>query len=60
MNVKKRKRGYVLLTRKLRAYAQYLKSKEKISKEEYREIRKKIRARYFKSKAQLKDFVESE
>ncbi|MEM4330962.1 MAG: 50S ribosomal protein L19e [Candidatus Pacearchaeota archaeon] len=56
-SIKKRvvdkKREYIIITRKLRAYLKYLKNKKEISKEKYYELRKKIRAHAFKSKKQL-------
>lgn len=48
-----RKQSYVKLTRKLRDYIKNLKHREKISAEKYRETRKKIKARAFKSLARL-------
>jgi large subunit ribosomal protein L19e len=56
--VKKRKQEYVKITRKLRSYIKELTKQNKMDKEEYRDLRKKIRARNFKSKAQLKEFLE--
>ena len=56
--INKRKQEYVKTTRKLRDYIKELKKQEKISKEDCRELRKKIRARIFKSKAQLKEQLE--
>jgi large subunit ribosomal protein L19e len=55
--IKRRKQEYVKITRKLRGYIKELTKQEKIEKEEYRELRKKIRARTFKSKAQLKEYL---
>lgn len=55
--VNKRKKEYVTITRKLRNYAKELKNQEKISGEELKEIRKKIRNRDFKSKANLKNYI---
>lgn len=52
-----RKQKYVKLTRKLRAYVADLKEKGKLTPEETNEIRKKIRNKDFKSKAQLKTYV---
>lgn len=57
--VNKRKQIYVKITRKLRAYLQELKSKNKIERTIYKDIRKKIKIRAFKSKANLKEYVES-
>ncbi len=56
--VNKRKQEYVIITRKLRKYVADLKKKEELSREEVIEIRKKIRNRNFKSKANLKQYVE--
>ena len=54
--VGKRKKEYMILTRKLR---KYLKSSEarKLSKEHIVDMRKKIRNRVFKSKAHLKEHI---
>ncbi|MEK6935578.1 MAG: 50S ribosomal protein L19e [Nanoarchaeota archaeon] len=59
MKVNKRKQSYVKITRKLRAYLQELKSKNKIDRITYKDIRKKIKTRTFKSKANLKEYIES-
>jgi len=58
LKVNKRKQEYVIITRKLRAYASELKKQGKLTKEEVTEIRKKIRNRAFKSKANLKLYIE--
>ena len=55
--VNKRKKTYIILTRKLRKYAGSLKIQEKISLEEYRDLRKKIRNSFFKSKTHLKEYL---
>ncbi len=55
--VNKRKQEYVIITRKLRAFTAELKKQGKLSKEEVTEIRKRIRNRAFKSKANLKSYV---
>jgi len=55
--IKREKQEYVKLIRKLRAYIKNLRDKEKISKEDYREFRKKIRARVFRDLAHLKEAV---
>lgn len=57
--VNKRKQVYVKITRKLRAYLQELKSRNKIDRVIYKDIRKKIKTRAFKSKANLKEYIES-
>jgi large subunit ribosomal protein L19e len=56
--VKIRKQKYVKHTRKLRAYIKELKKQNKITDEDYKEIRKKIRTKAFRSKAQLKEQIE--
>ena len=56
--VNKRKQEYVIITRKLRAYTKELFNQGKLNKEEVKEIRKRIRNRAFKSKANLKLYVE--
>jgi len=50
-----RKREYITITRKLRAYVKALKQRGELSKEDFTEIRKQIRNRHFKSIAQLKE-----
>ncbi len=56
--VKKRKKNYVILTRKLRAYVSELKKRGELAKEEIKEIRKKIRNKDFRSKNNLKEYLE--
>jgi len=58
-NVYKRKKEYVKLTRKLRNYIKELKEKNKISNEKYKEVRKKIKMSEFKSKSNLKEYLET-
>jgi large subunit ribosomal protein L19e len=58
--VKRRKTDYVILTRKLRRYIKELKTQGKISNEEFREIRKKIRNKAYRSKSHLKDLIKSQ
>ncbi len=53
--VNKRKRLYVILTRKLRGYVSEI--REKLTDKEREDIRKKIRNKFFKSKAHLKDYI---
>jgi len=57
--VNNRKAEYVIITRKLRAFVRGAFRMGKINAEEKREIRKQIRARKFKSKRQLKEYLES-
>ena len=56
-NVNKRKQEYVILTRKLRKHVADGKKSGELSKEDVKEIRKKIRNRMFKSKAHLKEHI---
>jgi len=60
-NIKKkvntRKRDYVIMTRKLRAYVKSLRERGELSVEEAKDIRKKIRNKTFKSKANLRDYI---
>ena len=53
--VNKRKREYITMTRKSRAYLAELLSHDSLSKENYLILRKEIRARAFKSRANLKE-----
>ena len=55
--VNKRKKEYVIMTRKLRKYVAELKKQGKLSREEVIDIRKKIRNKFFKSKANLKNYI---
>jgi ribosomal protein L19E len=57
IKVKKRKQEYVKITRKLRGYLKELKKQEKISKEEEKDLRKKIRNRKFNSLSSLKAYL---
>lgn len=55
--VNRKKRDYVMLTRRLRTHAKSLKKRGQIDLEKYKDIRKKIKASRFKSKRHL---IESE
>lgn len=55
--VTKRKANYVIMTRKLRRHVKDLKSKGEMSSEEFKEIRKKIRNKAFKSKNHMKEYI---
>lgn len=55
--IKTRKSDYVTLTRKLRAYGLELKKKGELSEAEIKEIRKRIRNKAFRSKANLKEYI---
>lgn len=55
VNIKKRK--YMILTRKLRSFILRLKKKGIISLEDYRKLRKEIRAKQFRSKSHMKERI---
>lgn len=55
--VNKRKRRYVDTTRKMRAYLKGIDPSLKISKEEIKNIRKKIKNKEFRSKAHLRESI---
>lgn len=59
VHVNKRKQEYVKLTRKLRAYVADLQKSKVLSADEVKSIRKKIKNKDFKSKAQLKDYIQT-
>jgi len=52
-----RKKLYVIITRKLRRYIVELRKRGDISGKDFKEIRKKIRNKEFKSIAQLKEVI---
>lgn len=56
--IKKRKRNYIVLTRKLRRYISDIKKQGKVSSAVLKDIRKKIRNKTFKNKMQLKEQIE--
>lgn len=56
-NVNKRKRKYVILTRKLRKLLDEKKKRGEINKSKVKELRKKIRNKMFKSKAHMKEYM---
>ncbi|MGV8152085.1 MAG: 50S ribosomal protein L19e [Candidatus Nanoarchaeia archaeon] len=53
--INNRKQEYVKITRKLRNYIKQLRIQGKVNREKYREIRKKIKMRVYKSKAHLRE-----
>jgi ribosomal protein L19E len=57
--INKRKQEYVRITKKLRIYLKELKRSNAINRELYIELRKKLRNRYFKSKANLREYLEN-
>lgn len=56
--IKKRKYHYVKLVRKLRRYIKELRKHGKIDQKSYRDIRKKIKAKSFRDKNHLKEYIE--
>ena len=55
--VNTRKQDYVIMTRKLRGYVRELQKQGNLSREEIIEIRKRIRNKAYKSKANLKEYI---
>jgi len=55
--VSTRKQDYVIMTRKLRRYVSEMKKQGNVTHDEYKDIRKKIRNKAFKSKANLKEYI---
>ena len=55
--VKTRKSDYVIITRKLRRYIKELKIQGKLDAATFLDLRKKIRARTFKTKANLREHL---
>jgi large subunit ribosomal protein L19e len=55
--IKRRKQDYVKITRKLRKHVKGLKKKGEITREENIDLRKKIKARTFKSLGHLREAV---
>lgn len=56
--VNTRKKDYMTLTRKLRAYLSELKKQGRIDREKWLGLRKEIRARAFRSKSHMKERME--
>ncbi|MDP2947256.1 MAG: 50S ribosomal protein L19e [Nanoarchaeota archaeon] len=56
--VNRSKQEYVIITRKLRSHLKHLLKTNLINKENYKNARKQIRARKFKSKRHLKESME--
>jgi len=52
-----KKREYIIITRKLRAYLAHLKIQGKLKQEDFEQLRREIRARAFKSLAQMKERI---
>jgi len=57
--VKNEKRDYVIMVRKLRRYIKELKIQGRLTQENYEDLRKKIKTKTFKNKAQLKEHTET-
>jgi large subunit ribosomal protein L19e len=55
--VRKKKRAYIAITRKLRRHLNHKLTTGEISKESVIDIRKKIRNKYFKSKSHMKEYL---
>jgi len=55
--VNTRKKDYMAITRKLRAYVKLLRDKKGITKEDYYTLRKEIRAKQFKSKGNMRERI---
>lgn len=53
--ISRRKKEYVILTRKLRKYL--AENKEKLTEKEKKDIRKKIRNKFFRNKSHLKEYL---
>ncbi|MEK6812243.1 MAG: 50S ribosomal protein L19e [Nanoarchaeota archaeon] len=51
------KRGYIIMTRKLRKHVAELKKSGEMTNETFRDIRKKIRNKVFRSKAHLREHL---
>lgn len=58
-NRKLKKRGYIIIIRKLRRYLAESRKKGIISRDQYIKLRKEIRARTIKDKAHLKEHLQS-
>lgn len=58
MRPNRRKKDYMELTRKLRAYVAELRKHETLNRDEFLVLRKEIRSKQFKNKAHLKERIE--
>ena len=56
-HARKKKREYIIITRKLRAYLAHLRIQGKLKQEDFEQLRREIRARAFKSLAQMKERI---
>src|SRR3989338_2852108 len=57
--IRNRKRSYMMITRKSRAYIGQLRKQGKLSTEDFMLLRKEIRARMFKDRVHLKERIKS-
>ena len=57
--VNTRKRDYMTITRKLRAYLSELRKQGKLTRESWLKLRKEIRAKAFRSKAHMKERMQA-
>ena len=58
MKPNQRKKNYMLITRKLRAYAAELRKHGSLNNEEFISLRKEIKSKQFRNKAHFKEHVE--
>ncbi len=58
IKVDRRKKDYIAATRKLRGYVSYMLEQGNISEETRKDLLKKIRNKFFRSKAHLKEYLE--
>lgn len=57
IKVNKRKQNYMILTRKLRKYVGEMKKQRKLSNDKTKDIKKKIKNKFFKNQAHLKEYI---
>lgn len=58
MRPNSRKKEYMILTRKLRAYLSEIRKQGKITNEEFQKLRKGVRSKAFKNKNNLKEHIQ--
>ncbi len=59
MKPNQRKQEYMRIARKMRAYVGELRKQEKVTSEEFLNLRKEIRGKTFKTKAHIKERIDS-
>ena len=57
IKVKQRKEEYIILSRKLKKYVDELGNQRKLSEDKGKDIKNKIKNRFFRSKSHLKEYV---